>query len=156
MKEGREGHARTQRAPGEKGVLERDTGGMCVSKILTDDEERERKKERESPPGSMGGRRGVRARATLYSSGGRNPPSLVRRRSPRQLAPPRLSNPRTSHREPQRWRWKQERTRSERRVCTFLPASPPAQYHGAQSLRGERTKKGRERTLPAPLPRTTP
>jgi hypothetical protein len=46
MKEGREGHARTQRAPGEKGVLEGDTRGMCVSKMVT--ETREEKEEKHS------------------------------------------------------------------------------------------------------------
>jgi hypothetical protein len=33
------GHARTRRAPGEKGVLERDTRGMCVRKIVTETRE---------------------------------------------------------------------------------------------------------------------
>jgi hypothetical protein len=53
MEEG-EGHARTQRAPGEKGVFERDTRGMCVSKIIT--ETREEKEERKKKPSGLDGR----------------------------------------------------------------------------------------------------
>jgi hypothetical protein len=129
-KKGRERHACTQHAPGEKGGFERGTRGMCVCKIVT--ETREEKKEKPSgvarstgwngsPAWAKEEGEGVRARAALYSTGGRSSLRLARRRKPHQVAPPRLANPRTSHRKSQRRRrrWKQERTTSARRLCTF-------------------------------------
>jgi hypothetical protein len=131
------------------------TGGMCVSKILT--ERREGRKEERL---LVGGRRGVRPCAVLYSSRGRSSLWLARRRRLCQVAP-RLTNPHTSHGNPSAGGGTKDergvRVDSTHSSSSPLPASPsPARYHAAPIPTQETDQKRRERTLPASLPCTTP